>query len=211
LTVDPAVFATEDGLPVTLPSGAELNVLATAEVDYVNERVRLYNEEFRWTNVSDIQDVDRIVLYELMIYRWGLWVSLQKDYFDEPVNEQSLRKSINDYSAELRQIKRSLGMDKASRDRERGESIPDYLDNLRKRALEFGVNRNKMMDKGIELAMQAISLAQLWANCTEDERIEQVCTGDDVAKWLFEHFTPEFMAVDKAFREGQQKYWVSDQ
>jgi hypothetical protein len=202
----------EDGFPVKLPSGAEFTVLTTGEVRYVEERVQQYNNEYRWSNISDLQDIDRIIQNELFIHRWAGWISKTKDYFGEAVEEQSLRKSINDFSGEIRLLKKQLGIDKASRDRERGEdSIPVYLENLRRRAQEFGINRNKMMDKGLELSMQAISLAQLWKNCTPEEQAEQACTSDDIAQWLYDVFRPEFEKVDAEFRATSQKLWITEQ
>lgn len=202
----------EDGFPVTLASGAGFTVLTMSEVKYVEDRVRLYNNEYRWSNISDLQDVDRVIVAELLMWRWGLWISTTKDHLGDPVDEQALRKSINDYSGELRLVKKQLGIDKASRDKERGEdSIPVYLENLRKRAFEFGIHRNNQMAKAMELANQAISLAQLWKNCDEQERLEQSCTSEDIATWLFEVFRPEYEKVDAEFRNTSQKYWIGDQ
>lgn len=202
----------EEGYPVELPSGAIFRVLTPQEVEYIEERSTRYQEQFRFENVSDLQDVDRIVVMELLVHRWSLWISRMKDYFGDPIEEGSLRKSINDYSGELRAVKKSIGMDKVSRDKERGEdSVAAYLEKLRHRAKEFGVNRENMMDRGLELFMQVIAVIQLWHNSDEQERLEFHCTSDDVCKWLFEEVKPAFEEVDLKFRQTKQKYWIADQ
>lgn len=205
-------YVDEDGLPVDLPSGAPFKVLTSSEVEYVNDRVRKYSDEFRWTNVSDIQDVDRVIIMELLTYRYGQWLAKQKDYFDQGIDEQALRRSLNDTSSELRLIKKQLGMDKPSRDKERGDdSVPAYLEQLRRRAQEFGINREKMLDKGLELSQQLIAMWQLHVNCDEQERLENRCTAEDVIEWIGTTFKPEFEAVDAHFRENVQKYWIAKQ
>jgi hypothetical protein len=200
-----------DGLPVRLPSSAEYKVLTQAEVNYVKKRVKDYTAAFKWDNTSDLQDVDRMIMFELLVYRYGIWVSRRLDYFDDPVDENQLRKSMNELSAELRQLKKSLGIDRISRDKERGEdSVPAYLENLRQRAKEFGINRNNMMDKGIVLSQQLIALHQLHRNCDALERVEQRCRAEDVMDWIATVYVPQFQAVDKKFRDGQQRYWIQD-
>lgn len=202
----------EEGLSVKLPSGAEFKVLTPSEVEYVNDRVHQYQRTFKWDNISDVQDVDRIVIMELFVYRWGSFLAMGKDYYDDDVDEQALRKSINDWSGELRLVKKSLGMDKATRDKDSGDdSVPAYLERLRLRAKEFGINRNKMMDKGLVLSQQVIALATLYKNCDQQERLEQRCTAEDVCNWLLEVYIPEFQVVDSDFRKTSQTLWIADQ
>lgn len=204
-------LAIEDGLPVRLPSGAEYKVLTQSEVNYVKKRVKDYTAAFKWDNTSDLQDVDRMIMFELLVYRLGLWVSRRRDYVGDPVDENQLRKSMNELSAELRQLKKALGIDRISRDKERGEdSVPQYLENLRQRAKEFGINRNMMMDKGIVLSQQLIALHTLYRNCDALERVEQRCRADDIMDWIATVYVPQFSAVDKKFREGAQRYWIQE-
>jgi hypothetical protein len=152
-----------------------------------------------------------MLILELMVYRYGLYLSQEKDHWGESIDGNALRRAVNDYSGELRQIKKQLGLDSMSREKSKGaDSIPAYLENLRRRALEFGINRNKMMDKGIELSQQVIALVTLWNNCDEQERLEQRCTAEDVCTWLRDTYIPEFQAVDEAFRQGQQRFWIQE-
>lgn len=202
----------EEGAPVKLPSGAVFQVLTSSEVAYVEDRVKQYTAEFRWQNVSDIQDVDRIIILELLVYRYGLFISKQKDYFGDAVDENALRRIVGDFSGELRLIKKSLGMDKQAREKESGaDSLPAYLDQLRIRAKAFGINRDNMTAKAIELGQQVIALWTLWHNCDEQERMEQRCTAEDIMNWIGDTYKPEFESVDKHFRETNQKMWISSQ
>ena len=202
----------EDGLPVKLPSGATFYVLTKDEEKYFKERVTRYLKDNHFVNVSDMQDVDRMIEMELLTHRWALWLSRQKDYFGDAVDERALRSTLNDYSGELRQLKKSLGIDKVARDKQRGDdSVQEYLANLRVRAKEFGVNRSKQFDKVIELFQQAQALLVLHDNSDPTERMEQRCTTEDVLDWFRTVAFPEFNAIDEEFRNTKQKMWVRSQ
>jgi hypothetical protein len=200
---------TEEGLPVTLPSGAEFSVLTQAEVNYVNDRVQRYLADNHFVNVSDFQDVDRMLIMEVLCFRWATWISRQQDYFGDPIDESALRRSLNDYSQETRQLKKMLGIDKVARDKQKGEgSVAEYIENLRARAKEFGVMRETQLDKALELTQQLIALITLSDNCDQFEQRELHVTTNDVVDWIREVYIPEFQAVDAHFRQNSQRTWV---
>lgn len=200
---------TEEGIPVTMPSGAVFVVVTQSEQQYLEKLVVRYLEDNHFVNVSDLQDVDRMLIMEVLCFRWGLWISRGRDYFDEPVDENRLSRSLNDYSSELRQLKKILGIDKATRDRTKGDdSVPVFIENLLRRAGEFVVMRNKQCDKVLELSNELQALVTLHDNCDEIERREMHVTIDDIFDWIRTVYMPEFQAIDEEFRRTQQKYWV---
>lgn len=197
-------------MPVTLPSGAVTLVLTDEEERYVNDRVARYLSDNAFTNVADLQDVDRLITFELFVHRWSLWLTVGKDYFDEAISEKPLGERINLYSREARLLKSALGLDKKARDRAKGEgSVNNYLDMLRLRAREFGYKRNQEAAKAIELMQQMKALATLHANCDEQERREWHCEATDVVEWILTVAVPEFDAIDEAFR-AEQRMWIRD-
>lgn len=197
--------------PVMLPSGSMFYV-HDKEVQYFNDRVKKYQSDNHFTNISDLQDLDRLIISELLVWRWGMWVSQKRDYWGDPVDENAWQKAIKEHSAELRMLKKSLGLDKETRDKERGEgSFENYLQGLRTRAKEFGYMRNEQASKAIELFQQLKALIVLHNNCDEDEQREQHCTWDDVVEWLEQIAIPEFDIIDEEFRKTKQKYWIQKQ
>lgn len=201
--------AADEGVQVTLPSGATFRVLTITEQEYMEERVRRYQDDNHFVNVSDIQDVDRMVILELFVHRWAIWLSFGKDYFNDPVNEKDLASQIASYSHEVRQLKKNLGVDKVARDRARGDdSWPKYHERLLQRAREFGYMRNAQFAKTIELFQQLIAILTLHDNCDDIERREQHVTQDDVFDWLRKIAIPEFEAIDADFIETQQRLWI---
>ncbi len=193
---------------VIMPSGAPFPV-HSEEVDYIQDRAARYLSENHFTNVSDIQDVDRMLIMELICFRWGTWISRQKDYWGDAVDMDQLQQSLKSHSTELRQLKKQLGIDKLARDRAKGEdSVPAYINNLLRRAKEFGVNRQTQLGKALELFQDLQALVTLHNNCDEIERVENHVQVEDIMTWLQEVAFPEFNAIDEYFRTHAQQTWV---
>jgi len=202
----------EDGLKIVVtPSGTKFYV-HESEVSYFQERTKKYQSDNHFTNISDLQDLDRLIIAELLVWRWGMWVSQKRDYWGEAIDENAWQKAIKEHSAEIRQLKKSLGLDKETRDKQRGEgSVDDYLNKLRARAKEFGIVRNEQAAKAIELFQELKALLVLHENCDETERREQKVSTEDLMDWLTSTAIPEFDKIDEDFRQSSQKYWIRQQ
>lgn len=198
----------ENMVPVTLPSGA-LFFVHEKEFQYFKDRSSKYLSDNDFQNVSDYQDVDRLLVAELFCYRWGLWISNQRDYWGESVDENQLQKSLKDHSAEIRQLKKTLGLDRETREKVRGEeSVENYLHQLRIRAKHFKHNlRYPQAAKAVELFQELKGVVTFYLNCDEKERIQQGVTMDHIIKWLVEEAFPQFDEIDEKFRE-EQKTWI---
>lgn len=198
------------GFQVASPSGSKMFVLTQGEKAYYEDRAKRYLADNHFVNVSDLQDVDRLLMLELMVTRWGTWLSQETDYWGGAIDPDVLQKSVKEYSTEIRQVKRTLGIDKLNRDKEKGESVADYIETLRKRAREFGVMRNEQAVKAITLFKELEALMIFYTNCDERERQENNVEVDDVIEWITKVAIPEFNVIDEKFRENQQKYWIKE-
>lgn len=196
--------------PIMLPSGGMFWAY-DREVAYFNERVKKYLKDNHFSNMADLATLDQVLMLEMLVWRWTTWVSQQKDYWDEPINEAGTAKSIKEISGELRQLKTSLGIDKVSRDKQRGEdSVVKYIENLRLRAREFGINREKQLDVALELFNEVKARITLYFNCTPDERQELECTAEQLMEWLRDDVIPTYNKVDEHFRQNKQRLWVRE-
>jgi hypothetical protein len=200
----------EDLRIVMLPSGGSFNVYKR-EVQYFQERSKKYLKDNLFTNSSDLATLDQVLMLELLVWRWTNWVSQQKDYWGEPVPESQYARSIKETSAEGRQLKAALGIDKVTRDKQRGEdSVAMYLQRLRERAKEFGVTREKQLDKALELFNQLKALMTLHDNCTPDEQKEMGCTTPEVLEWIRNPCITDYDEIDAYFRQHQQRAWIRE-
>jgi hypothetical protein len=196
---------------VMLPSGG-LFYVHDREVAYFNDRCSKYQTDNHFTNISDLQDLDRLLVAELLIQRWGTWVSQKRDYWNDPVDENATQKMIREHSGEVRQLKKALGLDKETRDKVRGEdSVDAYVKALRRRAKEFGYMRNAQAAKAIELWQELSSIILLYDNCDEQERIQQHCTPDEIMHWITTVGRPAFDVIDAEFRKTSQRMWIRNQ
>ncbi len=198
----------EGMVPVTLPSGALFSV-HEKEFQYFKDRSSKYLTDNDFQNVSDYQDLDRLMVSELLCYRWGLWVSNQRDYWGESVDENTLQKALKEHSAELRQLKKTLGLDRETREKVRGEdSVENYLAQLRKRAKHFQHKlRYPQSMTAMETFQELRGIITLYLNCDEKERIQQGCTPEQIIKWLTDVAFPKMDKIDAEFRE-EQAQWI---
>lgn len=202
----------EEGIPVILPSGATFPVLTDSEVEYLNDRADRYLSQNHFVNVSDLQDVDRLLILELLAYRHGVYLSRGRNYFGDVVDDKDLRSSLDRASREIRQVKDQLGIDKKNRDRTRGEdSVPVYIENLLNRAREFGVMREAQLDKALELIMTLQAQLTLFDNCDDTERRELDLSEHGIVQWVRDVLVPEFNEIDAYFREHHQRTWIAQQ
>lgn len=199
-----------DEIEVTLPSGAPF-AASPQEATFIAELSEKYTTEFAFVSSSDLQDLDRVVIFEMLVARWGRWLSRRADDRDNPIDEKTIREGIGSTSTELRQLKKLLGIDKVARDKAKGEgSVPHYLANLMERAKAFGVHREHQLDKALELTHQLGALVLLYRNCNDDERRNLHVTQSDLIEWIEEVFLVEFETIDQYFRAHEQKFWVRD-
>jgi hypothetical protein len=181
---------------VALPSGATIKVRTQDEADQMRRRTEMYEEQFSLDNVADLAELDRCVLFELDLLRISAWLSLGHDYDDGKIDEDKLRQRLREASAELRQVKKGLMVDRVAREKTTGKgSVPERWAAICDQARQFGLHRNNQAAKAHELAMQLISLMDLRTRTTAKEKRMLRCSDED------------FIELDTAFRSKVQKMW----
>ena len=194
-------------IKVTAPSGAIYDVIHECERDYWDSIVKRYLSDYKFTNINDLQDLDRIVSTEMLLYRYQSWLQLEKDWWGQEIDIGETNKYYKEKSMELRLIKKALGIEKVAREKDQGDSTAAYIESLRRRAHEFGVMRNEQAVKAITLWQELIALMTFHDKCTPEERKEQHIEIEDLVEWIRQTI-PEFLEIDEEFRKTSQKYWV---
>lgn len=201
----------DSGIPVSLPSGATYYVLTDEEDRYLRDRITRYLSDNHFVNVSDVQDIDKMIVFELLIHRWSMWISKGRDYYDEDINIKQYSDMVKDYSTEVRQLKKALGVDKSTRDRTRGDdSIASLWANLQRRAAEFGYKRNEEMVQVITSFQRIKAMVTFHDKCDALERKENACEVNDVLEVLREEIR-KFDEIDEHFKFEKQTLWVRSQ
>ena len=192
-------------------SGAEFEVLNDLEKAWWNTNLKRYQDNFKFDNASDLQDLDKVLMGELISYRIGNWLLRDADYDGRSIDEivDKLKRQKGDIDKETRLLKDSLGMNRARRQDSTQQSVADYLENLRLRAKEFGVHRDNQIAKAIDLLNELFTLVGLHDRCDEEERAHLKVNPEDILAWVRETARPEYDKIDAAFRKNQ-RLWIKD-
>jgi hypothetical protein len=201
----------EDGIPVELPSGATYYTITHAEAEYLRDLAARYLSDNHFINISDLQEIDRLITLETLVHRWTMWISKGRNYYDDDVNVKVHSDMVKDASMEIRQMKKALGLDKPSRDKVRGDdSIAAFWDHVLRRAREFGYMRNQQLVASITAFQRIKALIIFHDNSDELERKENACELEDIFEVLREEVA-NFDKVDEEFRHTAQTLWIRRQ
>lgn len=194
---------------VTSPAGSVLNLQTQEEADYYDDRCARYQTDNSFPNISDLQDLERILTFEIMIFRWTTWLTQGFDYLYSRVDEGQMKNAIKEYSTELRLLKQSLGIDKSTRDKEKGESLADYVGHLLQRAKEFGYHRNEQYEIVVTKFYELSAMLKTYDRCDTEEREMLDLSHESIFQWIREKVIADFDAHSQAFRKNQA-IWVRD-
>jgi hypothetical protein len=89
---------------VRTPSGAMLPVLTQDEAEYYDDRAARYLADHKFTSVTDLQDLDRVLSTELILHRYDVWLTLGSDYWGQGVSEKDLLRYVKELSATLQAL-----------------------------------------------------------------------------------------------------------
>jgi len=196
---------------VATPSGQYIEVLGDAERDFYEGQRKAYMAQNLFTNTSDLLDLDRLVFLELLIYRATSWIGAGQDYEGlrlSDAGETAQRRSLKETSSLISVIKNDLGLTKSQRDKDAYSSVGTYITQLKQRAKEFGVHREKQVSTGITLCKQLFAILGAYDRSDEVERKKiGFENADEILEWIRNVMVTEFDAIDTAFITGTQRYW----
>lgn len=197
---------------VKLVSGKIAQVQTEAEADWFEATRDAYLEQLRFTEKTDLIDLDRLLIHELMIFRWTQWSMSGTDYDGDMVDEKRVTTDIKAYSDQINKIKESMGLNKKARDAAANEGdFSQWIADLKMRAKVFGVHREKQLTKALTLVQELSAIVGVYDRSDAEER-QRVGfeSADDILKWVRETLLPEFHAIDQYFQEHEQRYWIRD-
>jgi len=197
---------------VATPSGQYIEVLGDAERDFYEGQRKSYMAQNLFVNTSDLLDLDRLLFLELLIYRASSWIGRGQDYDGLPLSDQqevAQRRSLKETSSLISVIKNDLGLTKSQRDKDAYSSVGTYITQLKQRAKEFGVHREKQVATGITLCKQLFAIVGAYDRSDEVERKKiGFENADEILEWIRNVMVTEFDAIDAKFIAGTQKYWT---
>jgi hypothetical protein len=197
----------DDLCTVVTPNGSSLNLQNTDEGVYYERSRDRYQLDNKFLNISDIEELSRLLMLEVMIHRWSNWLAQGFDYNDGKIDEKELKTNLKEFSGEIRQIKSTLGIDRVQREKDKGEDLGQYVANLLKRAKEFGQHRDEQYAKAVTFIWEAISMVKTLDRCDEEERRDLDLSEGSIVEWIRTRLIPEWQQVNDAFRKNQSM-WI---
>jgi hypothetical protein len=195
---------------VTQVCGIELTVLTQAEQHWFNSARDSYLSQTKFTETTDLNDLDRLIGLELTVFRLTHWLSAGHDYNDFEVDDTLLRRNVREYSEQITRVKSSMNLNKAARDDAANSGdLAVYISELLAKAKEFGIHRETQLTRALVLMNELAAIVGAYDRSDEEER-ERLGFQDEseIVDWVRTRMLPEYREIDEHFRTHSQKYWI---
>jgi hypothetical protein len=197
-------------ISVKLVSGESVQVQTPTEARWFNDTREAYRDQLRFTEITDLRDLDRVLVMELMIFRWTQWLASGKDNDGWDIdNVDTIRRNIGDYSAQITKVKDSMGLSKKVRDDAANDgNFSLWLQDLLSRARVFGFHRENQLQKALVLVQELSSIVGSFDRSDAEERGKLGFDSEhEILEWVRHTMLPEFRAIDEHFRDHEQRMW----
>jgi len=210
MSLSPDEFDGIARIEVQLVSGETVRVLGDVEGRWFNTTRDSYIAQLHFSETTDLRDLDRLLIMELMVFRWTQQLAAGQDYIGMEVDEDQIRKNIKEYSAAVTQIKDSMGLTKKARDDAANSGdFATWLAELKLRARAFGVHREHQLSKALTLMNELFAIVSAYDRSDTEEREKLGFESDKaIVEWIRSTMRPEYAAIDEHFRTHEQTYWI---
>jgi hypothetical protein len=197
---------------VRMVSGKLTTVQTAAEAEFYVESQAAYLSQTKFTENTDLKDLDRLLVLELMVFRWQQHLFSGHDYDGEFANDKQLTADIKAYSDQINKLKDSMGLAKKARDEAQSEdNFARWLSDLKARAKIFGIHREKQLTAALTLMKELFTIVGAFDRSDDEERRKiGFETEHDILEWIRHTMKREFDAVDEHFTHNEQRYWIAD-
>lgn len=199
-------------MTVDLVSGEQLTVQTSVEQRWFNQSRDSYLSQTKFTETTDLRDLDRLLGMELTVFRLTQHLSAGHDYDGFEIDDALVRRNIREYSEQINKTKSSMGLNKAARDEANsGADFAQWLSNAKANAKVFGIHREKQLTKALVLMNELSSIVGAFDRSDEEERVRLGFADDkEIVGWVRDRMLPEFREIDEHFRKNEQRYWIRD-
>lgn len=163
---------------VKLPGAGEMDLANADEVLMWNDTRDRYIKDYGLSKGNDLIQLGAILTHTLILYR------AQRDLASAK-NSASNAEQIEKAAKAIRDAERSLGLDKATREKGGQQTVADYITRLKKAGFQYGVHISERVTEYERVAMEARWRIRLLRNGeTEDKAYHGVQTDKQIVNWL---------------------------
>lgn len=200
---------------VTLVSGEPLEVIGDLEASWWNKTKQNYLDQTKFTEITDRQDLDRLLSLELQIFRTSQQLAVSENLYGEPLETEEilkLQKTLREFSEQASRLKTEMQLSKKARDAAANDgNFAGWLEELKRRAKLFGIHRNNQVTRALALINELSAIVGTYDRSDEEERGKiGFPTENDIVAWVRETMIPEYHDIDEKWRASEQKMWTQD-
>ncbi len=191
-------------------SGETLVVQSEAERRWFETSRDTYVEQTKFTQTTDLRDLDRLLGLELSVFRMTQHLAAGHDYQGFEIDEVLVRRHVREYSEQITRVKGSMGLTKAARDEKTsGGDLSAYISDLKARAKIFGIHREQQLMKALVLINELKAIVGAFDRSDDEERVRLGFKDEkEIIEWVRTRLIPEYDQLDQHFRDNQQRYWI---
>jgi cobalamin biosynthesis Mg chelatase CobN len=196
--------------------GGGLELQSAEELDRWTTLEAAYREQYDLRKINDLTNLATLLVQHINLYRAQQALSGRVPEIDEDemptgryVSRQlkaaevrAFQEQINTASKEVREIERTMGIDKKSRDSAGDESIKSWLTSMKARSHRYGLHVSGRVKAYEEFVMELrwrLRLNEI--GDAEDKAYENVSDAD-IVKWCREQLT-ELEKADQEFAKDE--------
>jgi hypothetical protein len=191
-------------------AGETLRVQTESEQRWFNDSRTTYLSQTKFSETTDLRDLDRLLFMELMIFRLSHFLAQGSDYDGFEVDDALLRRNVREYSEQITRVKSSMGLTKQARDEAAHDGdLSAYITNLKAKAKIFGLHREAQLTKALVLMNELSAIVEAYDRSDAEERKKLGFeTPEEIIDWVRHTMLPEYRALDEHFRKNDQRYWI---
>jgi hypothetical protein len=206
---------------VELPSGGMLHLQTPDEVQFWNESMAKYGEEYTFAKQNDLITLGMLLQQQVILFRLQTQINGMEpelDASDVPTGAykriqldagetSTIQKTMTATAAEMRALEKSLGIDKATREQGGTHTVDSYVKSLKRAAHVRGVH---IAERTIEyekvINELRVRLRLLYNGDAEDRKYHSI-TPKTILDWLREECA-RLEQVDKDFNMQHGKLFI---
>lgn len=209
------------GVDVDLPNGGKLTLYTSEEAQLWDDLDKRYRADYALNNINDLMALGMILTHNITIFRaqqamngmeaefdtngrpTGRYVQAKLKASEQTAVHQRLLKAGN----EIRELEKSLGIDKKTREAGGGDSVAEYIETLKLAGRQFGVHIARRTKAYEEFCMELRWRIRVLHNGDEEDRAHHNVTAESILQFAERHLA-ELEAIDQEFAKRRGKIFV---
>lgn len=207
---------------VTMPSGlGQLHLHTVDEVELWNKTSDQYKRDYNLVRVNDLVMLGSILTQNLALFRAqqrinGMEAELDANnvptgkYVKTKVGTAeltSLHDLVRKSSAEIRELEKSLGIDKKTREAGGTETVRDYVQGLKRAAHQMGLHISRRVQAYEAFVMEFRTKLRMLDNLDDEDKAYEGISPEKVLEWCRSELG-RLEEVDKRFAREKGKLFI---